>query len=71
MDDDSDWGQFDDDVDAAEVITVMFPGQTFRRLMDFDFGPDGALYFIEWGSGFGGNNSDSPDLTNWNTRSKG
>ena len=51
--------QVDDDVDAAEVITVMFPGQTFRRLMDFDFGPDGALYFIEWGSGFGGNNSDS------------
>ncbi|AKH82094.1 hypothetical protein AA958_07460 [Streptomyces sp. CNQ-509] len=23
------------------------------------FGPDGALYMIEWGSGFGGNNADS------------
>ena len=51
--------QVDDDVDAAEKINVIFPGQPFRRLMDFDFGPDGALYFIEWGSGFGGNNSDS------------
>ncbi len=27
--------------------------------MDMDFGPDGSLYLIEWGSGFGGNNADS------------
>ena len=27
--------------------------------MDLDFGPDGALYVIEWGSGFGGDNADS------------
>ena len=27
--------------------------------MDMDFGPDGSLYVIEWGSGFGGNNADS------------
>ncbi len=27
--------------------------------MDFDFGPDGSLYLIEWGSGFGGDNADS------------
>ena len=27
--------------------------------MDLDFGPDGALYVIEWGSGFNGNNADS------------
>ena len=32
---------------------------TFMRPMDFEFGPDGALYLIEWGSGFGGNNDDS------------
>jgi glucose/arabinose dehydrogenase/PKD repeat protein len=32
---------------------------SFVRPMDFDFGPDGALYLIEWGSGFGGNNDDS------------
>ena len=27
--------------------------------MDIEFGPDGALYLIEWGTGFGGNNADS------------
>ena len=34
-------------------------GMTFMRPMDFEFGPDGALYLIEWGTGFGGNNDDS------------
>ena len=32
---------------------------TFLRPMDIEFGPDGALYLIEWGTGFGGNNDDS------------
>jgi cytochrome c len=32
---------------------------TFLKPIDFQFGPDGALYVIEWGSGFGGNNADS------------
>ncbi|HEX5979935.1 MAG TPA: ThuA domain-containing protein, partial [Thermoleophilaceae bacterium] len=31
----------------------------YRRPMDIEFGPDGSLYVIEWGSGFGGNNLDS------------
>jgi cytochrome c len=31
----------------------------YKRPMDFDFGPDGSLYLIEWGSGFGGDNQDS------------
>ncbi len=31
----------------------------YKRPMDMDFGPDGSLYLIEWGSGFGGNNTDS------------
>ena len=31
----------------------------YKRPMDMDFGPDGSLYLIEWGSGFGGNNADS------------
>lgn len=32
---------------------------SFKKPMDMKFGPDGALYMIEWGSGFGGDNSDS------------
>ncbi|GIH67698.1 ThuA domain-containing protein [Microbispora siamensis] len=31
----------------------------FLKPMDMKFGPDGALYLIEWGSGFGGDNADS------------
>jgi PKD repeat protein/glucose/arabinose dehydrogenase len=31
----------------------------YKRPMDIEFGPDGSLYVIEWGSGFGGNNLDS------------
>ena len=36
-----------------------FPGGGYLRPMDMEFGPDGSLYVIEWGSGFGGNNADS------------
>lgn len=31
----------------------------FRRPMDMKIGHDGAMYLIEWGSGFGGGNSDA------------
>ncbi|KXK63623.1 PKD domain-containing protein [Micromonospora rosaria] len=40
-------------------INQMLTGMSFIRPMDFEFGPDGALYLIEWGSGFGGNNDNS------------
>jgi glucose/arabinose dehydrogenase/type 1 glutamine amidotransferase len=40
-------------------INQLLPGMATIRPMDFDFGPDGALYLIEWGTGFGGNNDDS------------
>ncbi|MFJ6165263.1 ThuA domain-containing protein [Micromonospora orduensis] len=42
-------------VDINQLLT----GMTMVRPMDFEFGPDGALYLIEWGSGFGGNNDNS------------
>jgi glucose/arabinose dehydrogenase/PKD repeat protein/type 1 glutamine amidotransferase len=32
---------------------------TFSRPMDMEIGPDGAIYMIEWGSGFGGGNADA------------
>ncbi|TDC56533.1 DUF1349 domain-containing protein [Micromonospora sp. KC207] len=42
-------------IDINQVLT----GMSMVRPMDFEFGPDGALYLIEWGSGFGGNNDNS------------
>ncbi|MCW2876696.1 MAG: hypothetical protein JWQ95_796 [Sphaerisporangium sp.] len=40
-------------------INPMLASMSFKKPMDIKFGPDGALYLIEWGSGFGGNNTDS------------
>ncbi|UDF12431.1 ThuA domain-containing protein [Antiquaquibacter oligotrophicus] len=34
-------------------------GGNFYRGMDMEWGPDGALYVIDWGSGFDGNNANS------------
>ncbi|WFE26576.1 ThuA domain-containing protein [Solwaraspora sp. WMMD791] len=47
--------------DGTELVDInqLLTGMSFIRPMDFEFGPDGALYMIEWGSGFGGNNDDS------------
>ncbi|WP_020521519.1 ThuA domain-containing protein [Catelliglobosispora koreensis] len=40
-------------------INQLFAGMNVLRPMDLEFGPDGAMYLIEWGTGFGGNNADS------------
>ncbi|TDD70029.1 PKD domain-containing protein [Jiangella aurantiaca] len=40
-------------------INPLLSSMQFLRPMDMTFGPDGALYLIEWGTGFGGNNADS------------
>lgn len=40
-------------------INQMLAGINVLRPMDLEFGPDGAMYLIEWGTGFGGNNDDS------------
>ncbi|HCT77831.1 MAG TPA: hypothetical protein DGT23_14825, partial [Micromonosporaceae bacterium] len=42
-------------VDINQLLT----GMNVIRPMDLEFGPDGAMYLIEWGTGFGGNNADS------------
>jgi cytochrome c len=44
---------------SVSAIDRLLPSMSFNRPMDFDFGPDGALYVIEWGSGYGGGNSDA------------
>src|SRR4051794_8581820 len=49
-------------LNATGAMTKVDPfalGTGYKRPMDLDFGPDGALYVIEWGSGFGGDNADS------------
>ncbi|MES2920871.1 MAG: ThuA domain-containing protein [Verrucomicrobiota bacterium] len=35
------------------------PNLSLSRPMDLTFGPDGAMYLIEWGTGFGGSNPDA------------
>ncbi|WP_434741725.1 ThuA domain-containing protein [Micromonospora sp. SH-82] len=51
--------QVTEDGKSLVDINQLLTGMTFIRPMDFEFGPDGALYLIEWGSGFGGNNDNS------------
>lgn len=45
----------DDLVDINQILTSF----DFKRPHALQWGPDGSLYLIEWGSGFGGNNADS------------
>ena len=46
---------------ATAVTSVMNTPwmDTFNRPHEMEFGPDGSLYVIDWGSGFNGNNLDS------------
>jgi len=54
-------------------INPFLPSFSFSRPMDMETGPDGAIYMIEWGAGFGGNNPDAKviriDYTDGNDRS--
>jgi glucose/arabinose dehydrogenase/PKD repeat protein len=48
--------------DSASAVTrtnPFLPGGNFVKPMDLEFGPDGSLYLLEWGSNFGGGNNDS------------
>ena len=40
-------------------INRFLSNMTFKSPMDAKFGPDGSLYLLEWGSGFGRDNPDS------------
>lgn len=45
--------------DEGEPVAVEpFLDETFNHPMDLRVGPDGALYLIEWGSGYNGPNDD-------------
>ena len=48
--------------DHGEAVSVeSFPSFDYRRPMDMTFGPDGALYLVEWGSGFNSDGSGNAD----------
>ena len=48
------------DADGGPLAFQRFlPSLGLNRPMDLELGPDGALYMIEWGSGFGGSNPDA------------
>ncbi|MGJ7442608.1 ThuA domain-containing protein [Aquipuribacter sp. MA13-6] len=40
-------------------VTSFLPRGLIIKPMAWEWGPDGALYMLDWGSGFGGNNADS------------
>ncbi|MEV0564832.1 ThuA domain-containing protein [Dactylosporangium sp. NPDC050588] len=44
---------------AVTRTNTFLPGGNFNKPMDMEFGPDGSLYLLEWGSNFGGGNNDS------------
>ncbi|TDC07407.1 carbohydrate-binding protein [Streptomyces sp. 8K308] len=51
--------QPDEDRTGVADVSRMLAEMSFSRPHAMQFGPDGALYLIEWGSGFGGDNTDS------------
>jgi len=51
--------QVSSDGQSLVDINRLLDGISTIRPMDLEFGPDGAMYLIEWGTGFGGNNDDS------------
>lgn len=55
--------RFDEAGEILHVEPFMSGGEgrasTFTRPMDLELGPDGCLYGIEWGTGFGGGNADA------------
>ncbi len=50
--------QLDSDSGVLKINDFL-PTEDFVKPMDLTFGPDGSLYVLEWGSQFGGGNSDS------------
>ncbi len=48
------------DADGQPLAFQRFlPSLELHRPIDLELGPDGALYMIEWGTGFGGGNPDA------------
>ncbi|GIH06549.1 hypothetical protein Rhe02_46160 [Rhizocola hellebori] len=43
-------------------INRFMPHWTFLRPIDMEFGPDGSMYVIEWGTNYGGSGRGDPNL---------
>lgn len=48
-----------DDDGSVLKINPFLSSFTFNRPIDMKVGPDGSLYMIEWGTGYGGSNPDA------------
>jgi cytochrome c len=48
-----------DDDGSVLKINPFLPSFQFNRPIDLKIGPDGVIYMIEWGTGFGGGNADA------------
>ena len=45
--------------DRMVSLKKFLPAMSFKRPMDMELGADGALYVLEWGTNYMGNNKDS------------
>ena len=43
-------------------IQPFLPHMQFLKPIDLEFGPDGAMYVLEWGSNYGGSGRDDPNV---------
>ena len=50
--------KLDDNGDILKINSFL-PSFIFRRPIEMEIGPDGVIYMIEWGTSFGGGNSDA------------
>jgi len=54
-----------DEVDPGgkpAILNRLWPHGTFLRPIDMEFGPDGSLYLVEWGSNYGGSGRGDPNF---------
>jgi cytochrome c len=51
--------RFADDLKTPVGMKRFLPSEFFSKPMDLEFGPDGALYVLEYGNGWGSSNDDA------------
>ena len=51
--------RFNQDLTSPVDMKRFLPNELFSKPMDLEFGPDGALYVLEYGNGWGSSNDDA------------